>query len=364
MKRKSLILLPICVLVLTAAWAAAAAGGAADPLASLSYLQGVFTNRVDTEVDKRLDASDALLEDRPAAGTPLPSGSPVSWEEIRLKEADTLSVSTGSSVLLLAGSAYVSYSCGAVVDVTNGEEIASGSFLTANHRYMAAEDTAAVFTVGSKTAVLDYQGDAQPGYSDGIDYNAMAAALKSLHLFQGSATGYGQGFDLELAPTRLQAIIMFIRVLGEEEQALAWTGTTPFRDVPAGSQGEKYIGYAYQQGYTNGYTASEFRPAGAVNARQYTEFILRAMGYSSPSNTNLSDTLRRAQNAGVLTAGEAAMLENPPFLRADLVYISYYALDSLLPDGVRTLADQLMNQGIFTSSEWEAARTAVPSGRV
>ena len=87
------------------------------------------------------------------------------------------------------------------------------------------------------------------------------------------------------------------------------------------------------------------------------------MGYSSPANTNLSDTLQRAQNAGVLTAGEAAMLENPPFLRADLVYISYYALDSLLPDGFRTLADQLIGQGVFTSSEWDAARTGVPGVR-
>ena len=42
-----------------------------------------------------------------------------------------------------------------------------------------------------------------------------------MHLFQGSYTGYGQGFDLEAAPTRLQALIMFIRVLGEESEALA-----------------------------------------------------------------------------------------------------------------------------------------------
>ena len=363
MKRKSMAWILVGLLARAAVWTAAAAGGASDPLASLSYLQGAFTNKVDAEVDKRLDASDALLEGQTSSGIPQPSGTPASWQEVRLKEADTLTVPTGSSVLLLAGSGYVSYGYGAVVDVTEGAEIPSGSFLTANHRYMAAEDTAAVVTVSSKTAVLDYQGEAQFAYSDRIDYNAMASALKGLHLFRGSTTGYGQGFDLELAPTRLQAIIMFIRVLGEEEQALAWTGTTPFQDVPTGSQGEKYIGYAYQQGYTNGYTATEFRPAGAVNARQYTEFILRAMGYSSPANTNLSDTLQRAQNAGVLTAGEAAMLENPPFLRADLVYISYYALDSLLPDGFRTLADQLIGQGVFTSSEWDAARTGVPGAR-
>ena len=62
-----------------------------------------------------------------------------------------------------------------------------------------------------------------------------------MHLFQGSLTGYGQGYDLEAAPTRLQALIMFIRVLGEEDAALAWSGTTPFTDIAKGSQAEKYV---------------------------------------------------------------------------------------------------------------------------
>lgn len=72
MKRKSMIVLPLCLLVLAAVWTAAAAGGASDPLASLSYLQGAFTNKVDAEVDKRLDASDALLEGQTSSGIPSP----------------------------------------------------------------------------------------------------------------------------------------------------------------------------------------------------------------------------------------------------------------------------------------------------
>ena len=358
MRRKGLFLLSL-LLAAAAGWALAA-GDAADPLASLSYLQGTFTAQVDAEVERRLDQSSADAQGQGGAAQQTAGGEALSWTEVRLKAADDVVCSTGSSVLLLAGEAYVSYpSGGAVVDVTAGAEVPSGTILTVNHRYMAAEDTAAHFIVTSKTAVLDYQGAAAFAYSGAVDYNACAAALKSLHLFQGSFTGYGQGFDLELAPTRLQAIIMFIRVLGEEEQALAWTGTTPFRDVAAGSQGEKYIGYAYSRGYTNGYTATEFRPAGAVNSRQYTEFVLRAMGYSSTANTNLADALDRAQSAGVLTAGEAAALQGPQFLRADLVYISYYALSARLPDGQRTLADQLMGQGVFTAGEWaEAQRLA------
>ena len=157
---------------------------------------------------------------------------------------------------------------------------------------------------------------------------------------------------------------MFIRVLGEEEQALAWTGAMPFTDVARGSDAEKYVGYAYDMGYTNGYSATQFKPAGAVNAYQYTEFVLRAMGYSSAANTNLADTFDRALEAGVLTAGEVSMLRTDKFLRAELVYISYYALDAVLPDGSRTLGDLLCDKGVFTSWERADAGALVTSWRL
>lgn len=357
MKKKFLILLPACILLLAAVWALAA-GDAADPLATLSYLTGAFTDAVDQRVDQRLDGA-GLSSD----GVSAPAVSVSTWAETRLKCADDAVCATGSSVLLLAGGAYVSYpDGGAVVDVTTGTVVPSGTALAVNHRYMAAEDTVAHFVVTSKTAVLDYQGDVSLAYSNAVDYNAMAAALKELHLFRGTLTGYGQGFDLEAAPTRLQALIMFIRVLGEEEQALAWTGTTPFRDITPGTDAEKYVGYAYERGYTTGYSATEFRPAGAANAFQYTEFVLRAMGYSA--STSLADVFDRAINAGVLTAGEADMLRRDRFLRAELVYISYYALEAPLPNSGRTLADRLMDAGVFTAAEWDSARGLVTSWRL
>ena len=344
--------LPLCLSAGLAAivWAAAAGGGADDPLASLSYLNGTFTVAVDKRVDTALDASDALLRERAENGETV--GSAALWQEVRLKEGDALQGVTGTGALLLAGSAQVIYASGAVVDVTTGSVVPDGAPLSVGHRYLVAEDTSAAFTVTSKTAVLDYQGQSAFTYSDRPDYNAMAF------------TGCGSGYDLEAAPTRLQALIMFIRVLGEEDQALAWSGTTPFRDIEKGSQAERYVGYAYEKGYTNGYTATSFRPAGAVNAYQYMEFVLRAMGYSSASNTDLASTLIRAVSAGVLTMGEAAQLQADTFLRAELVYISYYALEAELPSGEETLADRLMDLDVFTRSEWRSARELVSTERL
>ena len=359
--KKLVLFLSVCALLASAVWVGAA-GDAGDPLASLSYLNGEFSQRAEKKIDQALEQSDKELAERLKNGEV--GEAAATWQETRLKEGDTLHGVTGTGVLLLAGRGRVTYKSGAVVDVTTGAVVPSGTNLTANHRYLTAEDTTAAYTVTSETAVVDYQGQYAFSYSDRPDYNAMAAALKSLHLFKGTFTGYGEGFDLEAAPTRLQALIMFIRVLGEEEQALAWSGTTPFKDIEKGSPAEHYVGYAYEKGYTNGYTATSFKPAGAVNAYQYTEFVLRAMGYSSAANKNLSDTLLRAVNAGVLTDGDATMLQSATFLRAQLVYISYYALESDLPDGGRSLADRLMDLGVFTRDEWRDSWKLVKSERL
>lgn len=370
MKKKYIV--PILFLTFSAlmVWALAAGGGITDPLVSLSYLDGTYTDTVDARINEKLDVSDQFLLSAAeqklsgAASGGVSAAVADTWTEQRMKEGDILSGSTGLNVMVLAGKVTVFFSSGAVVDVTAGSTVASGTVLTADHRYMVAEDTAASFTVTSQTAVVDYQGIYSVSLSDAVDYNAMAAALKTMHLFNGSFTGYGQGFDLEVAPTRLQALIMFIRLLGEEEAALSWVGTSPFTDVAQGSDAAKYVGYAYERGYTNGYTSTQWRPAQGVTVNQYTEFILRALGYSSVSNTNLSDTMERARDCGLLTAGEAAILKEATFLRAQLVYISYRALEAPVSGTGFTLEDTLMSKGVYTFAESIEARSMVSSRRL
>ena len=348
MKQKKVFAITVGLLLCILAASAAAAGDAGDPLISLSYLTDIFTDSVDRQVEEKLDQSDAQILQGETGQTS--SGSTAAfWTESRLKA--------------LAGSAQLSFPTGTVVDVTTGTAVSSGTALIPNHRYLVAEDTSALFMVTSKTAVVDYQGNYSFSYSDAVDYNAMAGALKTLNLFKGSYTGYGQGYDLEVAPTRLQALIMFIRVLGEEEQALAWSGSQPFTDIAPGTQSEKYVGYAYEKGYTNGYSATTFRPSQAISANQYVEFMLRALGYSSADNKVVSDALERALNCSLLTPGEVSMLQNTSFLRADLVYISYYALDAQLSGDTRTLRDTLLQRGIFTAAQSQTAADMVTSQR-
>ena len=127
---------------------------------------------------------------------------------------------------------------------------------------------------------------------------------------------------------------MFIRVLGEENDALAYTGSTPFTDITPGTQSEKYVGYAYSKGYTNGYSATTFRPSQTVTASQYMEFILRALGYSSADNKDLSGTLTNALTNGVITEGELAALQGGS-LGLGVLADDVLGEDHVLPGGSR-----------------------------
>jgi len=57
-------------------------------------------------------------------------------------------------------------------------------------------------------------------------------------------------------------------------------------------------------------------------------------------------------------------MQGQKFLRADLAYISYYALHSELPDSKDTLAEALMDKDVFTKREWRDAEDLVDSERL
>lgn len=360
--------------VLLAGLAAAAGGGADDPLISLDYLTNIFAPAAERAAQEKLDEAGKRVYDDAearwrtgvaAAETAASAERVRSWTEARLKHGDVLSTLTGSQVMLLSGSVSAQYSAGAVVDVTDGAVLPSGGELKAQHRYLVAEDTAALFTVVSRTAVLDYCGDYHFSYSTATpDYNAMASALKTLHLFRGSNAGYGGGFDLETAPTRIQALIMLIRLLGEEDAAMERVGVSPFADIPAGYWGAPYVAYAVEKGYTNGVGGNRFAPDLPASSSMYVEFILRALGYSSTAQTDVSTAVRRALDAGVITDGEQAVLNTVEFLRADVVYLSWYALDVPVAQNMEALHRKLEGMGVFTAAEYRTARSTVSSARL
>lgn len=161
----------------------------------------------------------------------------------------------------------------------------------------------------------------------------MAAELKAWGLFQGVSDG---NFDLYRAPTRAEALAMLIRALGKEGEALAGGWEHPFTDVPAWA--DPYVGYGYENGLTNGVSATLFGASYAAGANVYLSFMLRALGYDDKQGDfNWEAPYTQARAAGILPS--SVDLEN--FWRRDAVLVSYAALRGAMKDGSGTLAERL-----------------------
>ena len=178
----------------------------------------------------------------------------------------------------------------------------------------------------------------------------MADELKSLGLFLGTGTGY----ELERAGTRPEAFTMLIRLLGEENTAKASTYANPFADVPEWAT--KYVAYGYNKGYTKGISATEFGTNENTTAAHYITFVLRALGYNETVDGYTWDNpFAFAQTLGLIKAGEYSA--DSAFIRADIVIISYRALDIKYKNQNITLREKLFGSGNTTTNPWEGDPT-------
>ena len=176
------------------------------------------------------------------------------------------------------------------------------------------------------------------GAADPAEAELEAEKLKELGLFRGVSD---TDFDLDREPTRVEALVMLIRALGEESTALGGTYAHPFTDVP--DWADAYVGYAYQNGLTNGISATEFG-TGNASAAMYVTFMLRALGYSDAAGDFAWDEpFELGRRTGIVTE----QVDLNRFLRADVVTVSWAALGAETKDGETTLAGKLAYRGVF-----------------
>lgn len=149
---------------------------------------------------------------------------------------------------------------------------------------------------------------------DGMTQLEMAQALRGIGMFVGTGTG----FELDRTPTRMELAVMFVRALGLEEEALSYTGTCPFSDVPPWAAG--YACVLYGRGLAKGYGDGIYGAADAGSARDYATFLLRAMGYSEAAGDFQWETA--ADSAAAMGFGAGTM----PFLRGDVAEMTLRAL--------------------------------------
>lgn len=176
-------------------------------------------------------------------------------------------------------------------------------------------------------------------------YDAEAVKLKEIGVFKGT----GNGFELDRAPSRLEGAVMFVRLLGAESTAIENNSSHPFLDVP--KWGSPYVGYLYQQGLTNGISATEFGSEDIMDAKSYLTFMLRALNYDdSNGDFSWSMAVKKSNEIGLIDNGFMTILYSNDFLRDHVAYISYRALVQNIKETESSLANKLVNGGAFSMS--------------
>jgi len=359
-------------LILVGCGAAVAAG---ENLVTLDYLNQSVLPAWEKEAEEKVtsglaatyDQAVAALRRQHQAVLDQAEAGGAGLQELRVKRDDRIVLSVGSGALLWAGQVSLEGGTPPAVDATAGQEVRAGTALAVQHHYLAAEAGETVLRVDSDTAVISLEGVWRLERSGATDYNALADALKAMGIFKGSGRAYGSGYDLELTPTRIEGLVMFIRMTGEEAAALAFTGENPFSDLPAWC--ERYGAYAYAKGYAKG-TGDDgkggllYRPYDQMGAGEYVTVVLRALGYqdggASP-DFRWNSALSSALSFGVLNAREHKQLTEQTFYRAQIVYLCYFNLSAQRRDG-GTLLDTLVSSGSIDAAAARAimSEVAVP----
>jgi len=191
---------------------------------------------------------------------------------------------------------------------------------------------------------------------DAAEEQKAADTLNTLGLFKGTDNGY----ELERPLTRLEALIMLIRLSGNELNALYPEEEIehPFTDAPDWEGAESYMAYGYHNRLTSGVSETEFAPDTEASLQMYVTFVLRALGYEGNVWENW-ETL--GTEAGIINAST----DRTSFLRGDAAIISRAALDAKLYGTDKTLKESLIENGtinafVLSIAEVTEGKTVTP----
>lgn len=169
-------------------------------------------------------------------------------------------------------------------------------------------------------------------------YQSYAEKLSKINVFQGTANG----FELDREPTRLEGMVMLIRLLGKETEAKALNNQPcAFADVP--DWGVGYANYAYNNKLTTGIGNNLFGSNDKLNAKAYMTFLLRALGYDdSKGDFSYNNSLEFAKSINLIDSSLYNKLITTTFLRDHIAKTSYDALKHSINGSEQTLVDKLI----------------------
>ncbi len=181
----------------------------------------------------------------------------------------------------------------------------------------------------------------------------IANALNHIDLFLGT----GSGYELDRELTRTEGMVLLVRMLGQEQIIKRGKYNCPFTDVDAWAV--NYIGYAYENGITRGYSDTEFGANDPMTDYMFLTLTLRALGYTDKgerSEFSWDDPYVLANKIGLIASQKA----DTEFIRADAVEVFWNAFR--LND--YEMAQNLLRSGVFTKERFDEAVEIYSYGRI
>ena len=312
MKRTICLVLIVALLACAGVGLAASAGTAGDPLITKSYIENTYIASVISQIRTLLSAGETRVKSYlGTALAPLKGDGTVNYLNGYTQRTaimgDSFTLPFGSSLILADGAAQV-YHNGALLDTAAGAEVAPGTALSKNVRYLVAEDTSATFTVTSATARVLIEGSHQGEGTALITFSDLPSshfAYDAVLYFAGQGLVSGMG-DNKFEPSGVMTRGMFVTLLGRiyGVNTAAYPGSS-FADVAPGQYYAPYVEWASKTGLVKGMGENQFAPNDPITRQQMAKLVVSFADYVGYDLTPVKEAAPFADDAEIADWAEA-----------------------------------------------------------
>jgi len=178
-----------------------------------------------------------------------------------------------------------------------------------------------------------------------------AEKVELLGILQGEGNGVTDEY-LAKATTRIQGAVLLLRLIGKEDEALAYAGGDNFTDVVGNEWFHSITAYLKanpQHGFV-GYEDGTFKPFKVMTGAEFYKVLLTILGYVQGTDYTWAEVAAFAEGLGLVA------LEDPAagITNADMADAILEALQADMKSGV-ALIDSLIADGIISSADANAA---------
>jgi len=221
--------------------------------------------------------------------------------------------------------------------------VMAGLLLTISAAALPAIDSAALLRETLSKVTLP------SSVRSGMPLSADDAAIRLYYLDMITGTGTEKdgsiSFDLQRDLTRLEAVVMAVRLMGMEAEALSGKYTHTYTDVPEWAAG--YVGYLNSCGLLETNASGLFNPSAPASPASFMSYMLYALGYRIQSGDyNLLSVMTQARAAGICQTAD-----DQPLTRGDAIVAMYNTLRANRKGSSLLLSEQLVKDGTMAYTD-------------